>query len=67
SNVKSFFIKNRVSWYIVSDNKLYFTSDSGQNWSLELELPADSTVNYMSFSPNKTVLAGKNLLYINHL
>ncbi|MDG1872180.1 MAG: IPT/TIG domain-containing protein [Flavobacterium sp.] len=67
SNIQSFFIKNRASWYIVSDDKLYFTGDSGQNWSLELELPADSTVNYMSFSPNKTVLAGKNLLYINHL
>lgn len=66
NNVQTYFIKDRTNWFIVSDNKLYSTNDSGTNWNLELELPADSEVNYMSFSTNKMLIAGKNLLYIKH-
>lgn len=66
TNVQSFFIKNESNWFIVSDNKLYATNNSGINWNLELELPTDSEVNYMSFTPNKMLIAGKKLLHIKH-
>lgn len=66
NNVQSFFIKDRASWFIVSDNNLYSTNDSGTNWHLELELPTNSEVNYMSFTTNKTLISGKNLLFIKH-
>ncbi|MDB9954186.1 IPT/TIG domain-containing protein [Flavobacteriaceae bacterium] len=66
TNVQSFFIKNRTNWFIVSDNKLYSTNDSGTNWNLELELPIDSEVNHMSFATNKMLISGKNLLYVKH-
>jgi len=66
NNVQSFFIKDRTNWFIVSNNNLYSTSDSGINWNLELELPTYSEVNYMSFATNKMLLSGKNILYIKY-
>ena len=66
NNVQSFFIKDRASWFIVSDNNLYSTNDSGTNWHLELELPTNSEVNYMSFTTKKILISGKNLLFIKH-
>ncbi|MDB4180654.1 hypothetical protein N9611_00195 [Flavobacteriaceae bacterium] len=66
TNVQSFFIKDRINWFIVSDNILYSTNDSGANWNLELDLPTDSEVNYMSFATNKMLISGKNILYIKH-
>ena len=66
NNVQSFFIKDRTNWFIVSNNNLCSRSDSGINWNLELELPIDSEVNYMSFATNKMLLSGKNILYIKN-
>ena len=66
TNVQSFFIKDNSNWFIVSDDNLYSTNNSGTNWNLELELPTDSEVNYMSFATNKMLISGKNLLYIKH-
>lgn len=66
NNVKFFFIKDRDSWFIISDNNLYSTINAGLNWELEIELQEDSEVNHMSFSENKLLLSGKNLLYIKH-
>ena len=67
ANVSSFFLKNETTWYMVSDDQLFLTEDSGLSWNLELDLPTDSEVNHMSFSENKIVLSGnKGLLYVKH-
>ena len=65
-NVQNFFIKDRFNWFIISDNNLYGTNDSGANWNLELELPIDSQLNHMFFTSNKTILSGNKMLYIKH-
>ncbi|WGH75666.1 IPT/TIG domain-containing protein [Tenacibaculum tangerinum] len=68
SDVEKVFTQNKTNWYVLSvDSKLYSTNDSGNTWKLELELPSDSKINHMSFSENKILLSGDNLLYIKHL
>lgn len=67
SNVDAFFIKNETEWYMVSDDKLYHTTNSGIDWTFELDLPAGSTANDMSFTSNKIAIAGSNYIYIKHL
>ncbi len=67
NNVEKVFIKNKTNWFIISDdNKVYSTINSGNTWDLELELPADSKINHMSFSENKILLSGEKILYIKH-
>ncbi|MEP1781789.1 hypothetical protein [Reichenbachiella sp.] len=67
TEVESFFIKSKSEWYIVSNDNLLFTNDSGSTWSVELELPKDSEVNHIHFSESKTILSGNaGLLYIKH-
>lgn len=66
TNVQNVFVKDKDTWFIQSDDKIYYTSDSGNTWNLELELPANSVINHMSFSEKKTTLSGTNLFYIKH-
>ncbi|MFD0993532.1 IPT/TIG domain-containing protein [Tenacibaculum geojense] len=65
-NVTHLSIKDRNTWYIVIDDKLYVTNDSGNTWELEFELPIDTNINHMSFSENKILLSGDKILLIKH-
>jgi hypothetical protein len=65
TDVTSIFLRTETQWYIQSGDKLYVTTDSGQTWNLELELPAGSIVNDISFSKSKIIVSGnKGLLYL---
>lgn len=65
NNVHAFFMRSTTKWYVQSDNKIFVTSDAGQTWSLELELPAGAVVNDISFSDKKIIVSGKKgLLYL---
>ncbi|MFN7098972.1 MAG: IPT/TIG domain-containing protein [Flavobacterium sp.] len=64
-NVSAFFMRSTTKWYIQSDNKIFVTSDAGQTWNLELELPTGAVVNDISFSNKKIIVSGKKgLLYL---
>lgn len=62
-NVTAFFLRTETQWYIQSGDKLFVTKDSGANWELELELPAGSVVNDISFSKTKIIVSGKKGLH----
>jgi hypothetical protein len=62
-NVTAFFLRSETQWYIQSGDKLYVTKDSGTTWELELELPAGSVVNDISFSKTKIIVSGKKGLH----
>jgi hypothetical protein len=65
TDVTSIFLRTETKWYIQSGDKLYVTIDAGQTWNLELELPAGSIVNDISFSKSKIIVSGnKGLLYL---
>lgn len=65
TDVKNIFLRTETQWYIVSGDKIYVTKDSGATWELELELPADSSVNEISFSKTKIIVSGnKGLHYL---
>jgi hypothetical protein len=65
TDVTSIFLRTETQWYIQSGDKLYVTTDSGQTWNLELDLPAGSIVNDISFSKSKIIVSGnKGLLYL---
>jgi hypothetical protein len=65
NNVNCFFQRTENEWYIQSGDAIYVTKDAGQTWTLELELPAGSVVNDISFSNTKIVVAGnKGLFYL---
>jgi hypothetical protein len=65
TDVKSIFLRTETQWYIQSGDKLYVTTDAGQTWNLELELPVGSIVNDISFSKSKIIVSGnKGLLYL---
>lgn len=64
-NVNKFFMRSATKWYIQSDNKILVTSDAGQTWNIELELPEGAVVNDISFSNKKIIVSGnKGLLYL---
>jgi len=67
SNVDAFFMKSETEWYMVSDDKLYHTTNSGNDWTFELDLPAGSTANDMDFTSNKIAIVGSNYIYLKHL
>lgn len=62
-NVTAFFLRSETQWYIQSGDKLFVTKDSGATWDLELELPAGSVVNDISFSKTKIIVSGKKGLH----
>jgi hypothetical protein len=65
TDVTSIFLRTETKWYIQSGDKLLVTTDAGQTWNLELELPTGSIVNDISFSKSKIIVSGnKGLLYL---
>ncbi|KFF19376.1 IPT/TIG domain-containing protein [Flavobacterium hydatis] len=65
ADVKAFFLRTETQWYIQSGDKLFVTKNSGTSWELELELPAGSVVNDISFAKNKIIVSGnKGLHYL---
>lgn len=62
-DVSSVFLRTETQWYIQSGDKLFVTKDSGATWELELELPAGSVVNDISFSKTKIIVSGKKGLH----
>lgn len=65
TDVKSFFLRTETQWYIQSGDKLFVTKNSGASWELELELPAGSVVNDISFAKTKIIVSGdKGLHYL---
>ncbi len=65
TDVTAFFLRSETQWYIQSGDKLYVTKNSGTSWELELELPAGSVVNDISFSKSKIIVSGnKGLHYL---
>lgn len=65
TDVKSIFLRTETQWYIQSGDKIYVTKDAGATWELELELPAESVVNDISFSKSKIIVSGnKGLHYL---
>ena len=65
TDVKAFFLRTETEWYIHSGDKLFVTKNSGTSWELELELPAGSVVNDVSFSKTKIIVSGnKGLHYL---
>ncbi|MET0944278.1 MAG: hypothetical protein ABWY22_02600, partial [Flavobacterium sp.] len=63
TDVTAVFLRTETQWYIQSNDKLYVTKDSGATWKLELELPAGSIINDISFSKNKIIISGKKGLH----
>jgi photosystem II stability/assembly factor-like uncharacterized protein len=65
TDVTNVFLRTETQWYIQSGDKLFVTTDSGQTWNLELELPVGSIVNDISFSKSKIIVSGnKGLHYL---
>jgi hypothetical protein len=65
TDVTSIFLRTETQWYIQSGDKLYVTTDAGQTWNLELDLPVGSIINDISFSKSKIIVSGnKGLLYL---
>ena len=65
NDVNSFFMKSETEWYIISNDNLLLTIDEGVTWNIELELPAGSEMNHMSFSGTRILLSGKEgLLFV---
>ncbi|MFD2942589.1 hypothetical protein [Flavobacterium notoginsengisoli] len=65
TDVSSVFLRTETQWYIQSGDKIFVTKDSGVSWELELELPAGSVVNDISFSKSKIIVSGnKGLHYL---
>jgi hypothetical protein len=65
TDVSSIFLRTETQWYIQSGDKIYVTTDAGQTWNLELDLPAGSIVNDISFSKSKIIVSGnKGLHYL---
>lgn len=65
TDVTSIFLRTETKWYIQSGDKLFVTTDAGQTWNLELELPVGSIVNDISFSKSKIIVSGnKGLHYL---
>ncbi|GAA3724654.1 hypothetical protein GCM10022422_02190 [Flavobacterium ginsengisoli] len=65
TDVKAFFLRTETQWYIQSGDKLFVTKNSGASWELELELPAGSVINDISFAKTKIIVSGnKGLHYL---
>lgn len=63
TDITSIFLRTETQWYVQSGDKLLVTKDSGKNWELELEMPAGSIINDISFSKNKIIVSGKKGLH----
>ncbi|OWP79684.1 WD40/YVTN/BNR-like repeat-containing protein [Flavobacterium oreochromis] len=67
SNVKYFSLRTLNEIYIHQNDAIYKSIDAGQTWNLELNLPANSVVNDISFTKGKVVVSGSNgLLFIKY-
>ncbi|MCP2026573.1 hypothetical protein L1276_001717 [Flavobacterium sp. HSC-32F16] len=65
TDVSNIFLRTETQWYIQSGDKIFVTKDSGLTWELELELPAGSVINNISFSKTKIIVSGnKGLHYL---
>ncbi|WP_165571349.1 IPT/TIG domain-containing protein [Flavobacterium reichenbachii] len=63
TDVTAVFLRTETQWYIQSGDKILVTKNSGATWELELELPAGSVVNDISFSTKKIIVSGKKGLH----
>ena len=66
SDFDKFFMKTETEWYKVTNDKLYYSNNSGSDWGFELDLPVGAQANYMDFEGDKMIIAGSSYLYIKH-
>ncbi|MCV6631743.1 MAG: hypothetical protein OIF50_17995 [Flavobacteriaceae bacterium] len=65
ADVNAIFLKDASEWYCVSDDKLMKTTNKGDSWTKELDLPTNAVINHMHFDGDKAVLAGSSgILYV---